>query len=186
MRNTLKVAALASTLAFTATSAFADAFKISSNTFKQGDRLANTQVFKGFGCEGENISPDLNWKNAPEGTKSFAVTAYDPDAPTGSGWWHWIVYNLPADVSSLPTNAGLVGGENLPDGAVHGRSDFGTYGFGGACPPVGDKAHRYIFTVHALSTESLDLPKDASAALIGYMVNANSLGNTTITAKYGR
>ena len=186
LRGTLLGTFLGASLTLASGASLAGDFAVSSDTFADGSTLANTQVFKGFGCEGENISPDLSWTAGPEGTKSYVVRVYDPDAPTGSGWWHWIVYNIPADVTTLPTNAGLTGGENLPDGAVHGRSDFGTYGFGGACPPVGDDPHRYIFTVHALSVEKLDLPKDASAALIGYMVNANTIEKTSITGMYGR
>jgi len=186
MHRTVTALGLSLGLSLSAGSALADDFTLSSDTISDGSTLENTQVFKGFGCEGENISPDLSWTEGPEGTKSYAVNVYDPDAPTGSGWWHWIVYNIPADVTSLPTNAGVSGGANLPEGAVHGRSDFGTYGFGGACPPVGDDPHRYIFTVHALSVESLDLPEDATAALIGYMVNANTISKTSVTATYGR
>ncbi|HEY6896448.1 MAG TPA: YbhB/YbcL family Raf kinase inhibitor-like protein [Rhodocyclaceae bacterium] len=162
----------------------AQAFEISSPDVAQGKTLANAQVFKGFGCTGDNLSPEINWKNAPAGTKSFALTVYDPDAPTGSGWWHWVVYDIPASVTSLPGKMGQ--GSSLPAGAKQGRNDFGTRDFGGACPPVGHKTHRYIFKVHALKVETLGVPDDASAALIGYMLNANSLGTATLTAKYKR
>lgn len=177
---------VASCLALGSTTVHADDLTLSSDTIRQNGTLGSAQVFAGFGCDGENISPDLQWTPGPDGTKSYAVTVYDPDAPTGSGWWHWIVYNIPADVTSLPTNAGLEGGANLPEGAVHGRSDFGTYGFGGACPPLGDNPHRYEFVVHALQTDNIDLPTDASAALIGYMVTANRLSSSKITARFGR
>jgi Raf kinase inhibitor-like YbhB/YbcL family protein len=161
-----------------------EAFKISGTDVQDNQPLKSAQVFKGFGCDGGNHSPQLQWSGAPAGTKSFAVTMYDPDAPTGSGWWHWIVYNLPASVNRLDTDAGQPG--KLPSGAKHGRNDFGSFDFGGACPPPGDKPHRYIFTVHALKVKQLDVPNDASAALIGYMLNANRLGSTTLTATYGR
>ena len=110
------------------------------------------------------MSPALAWKNPPAGTKGYAVTVYDPDAPTGSGWWHWVVYNIPATVTSLPVGAGDRGGAKLPAGALQGRTDFGTAGWGGPCPPKGDKPHRYVFTVHALKTDKLDVPADATAA----------------------
>jgi len=142
--------------------------------------------FDGFGCSGENRSPALQWTGAPKGTKSFAVTVYDPDAPTGSGWWHWFVINIPANLSELPANAGAVGGANLPKGASQVRIDYGVAGWGGVCPPEGDPPHRYIFTVHALKTDKLDIPADATAALAGFMVNDNSIGKASFTAKYGR
>ena len=160
-------------------------FTLTSPTIKPGSTLGKAQVFNGFGCSGDNVSPELKWSGAPAGTKSFAVTVYDPDAPTGSGWWHWVVINLPADSTGLVEGAGTVVGK-LPAGAVQGRTDFGSAGFGGACPPQGDKPHRYIFTVYALKVEKLDVPADATAALIGFMINANKLGSATFTAKYGR
>lgn len=161
-------------------------FSLSSSEIKPGQTLAAAQVFSGFGCEGGNQSPALSWTAGPEGTRSYALTVYDPDAPTGSGWWHWVVYNIPASVTQLEAGAGDVSSTRLPAGALHGRTDFGSHAFGGACPPVGDKPHRYIFTVYALKTEKLDVPADASAALIGYMINANKLAKATFTAKYAR
>jgi len=139
-------------------------------------------VFKGFGCEGGNQSPQLSWSGAPKGTKSFALIAYDPDAPTGSGWWHWSVVNLPASATQLAAGAS---GQAMPAGAREMRNDYGVAGFGGACPPPG-AMHRYIFTIHALGVEKLDLPADASNALTGFMINANSLAHATITAVYNR
>jgi hypothetical protein len=142
--------------------------------------------FDGFGCSGENKSPALKWSGAPKDSKSFAVTVYDPDAPTGSGWWHWFVINIPANVTELPANAGAVGGANLPKGASHVRIDYGIAGWGGVCPPEGDPPHRYVFTVHALGTDKLEIPPDATAALAGFMVNANSIAKASFAAKYGR
>ena len=169
-----------------ATIAHADNFVLTSPTIKPGATLTEDQVFNGFGCTGKNLSPALKWTPGPKGTKSYAVTLYDPDAPTGSGWWHWVVYNIPASVTDLAAGTGDTSGKFLPAGAVQGRTDYGSHGFGGACPPQGNKPHRYIFTVHALKIEKIDVPADASAALIGFMINANSLGKASFTAKYGR
>lgn len=164
----------------------AHAFEVSSPSFQPGQMLAAGQVFQGFGCEGGNRSPALNWTTPPAGTQSLAITVYDPDAPTGSGWWHWVAYNLPANLRSLPEGAGQAGGANLPTGAVQVRNDFGVAAYGGACPPAGDAPHRYIFTVHALKTPRLDLPPDASPALVGYMLGVNRLASATVQARYGR
>lgn len=166
--------------------AMAGDFSLTSPTFQSGKRLGDVHVFKGFGCDGENLSPAMSWKNPPKGTKSFAVTLYDPDAPTGSGWWHWVVYNLPEATRDIAAGAGTPEGKNLPAGAKQGRTDFGSASFGGACPPQGDPAHRYQLTVYALKVDKLDVPADASAALIGFMIHANKLGSATIQAKYGR
>lgn len=181
MRKTL----IATALLGAATATQAAGFVLSSPTIKPGSRLTEAQVFKGFGCEGKNISPTLKWSGAPKDTKSFAVTVYDPDAPTGSGWWHWVVFNIPASANELTEGAGTADGKSLPAGAAQGRTDFGAPGFGGACPPKGDKPHRYIFTVHALKTEKIEVPPDASAALVGFMINANRIGKASFEAKYG-
>jgi len=125
----------------------------------------------------------LAWDGAPEGTKSFVLTCYDPDAPTGSGWWHWVVINIPASAKELPGGAGS--GSGLPSGAVQTRTDFGQPGYGGAAPPPG-RTHHYIFTIHALKVEKLDLDPQSSAALVGYMTHMNSLGKATLTATYGK
>lgn len=177
---------LALALLSAASLAHSAGFTLSSPGIKPGSTLTQAQVFNGFGCTGQNVSPELKWSGAPAGTKSFAVTVYDPDAPTGSGWWHWLVINLPADSTGLAEGAGAVDGKALPAGARHGRTDFGAAGFGGACPPPGDKPHRYIFTVYALKTDKIDVPADATAALIGYMLNANKLATASFTAKFGR
>jgi Raf kinase inhibitor-like YbhB/YbcL family protein len=137
-----------------------------------------------MGCAGQNISPALNWSNPPEGTRSFAVTAYDPDAPTGSGWWHWVMYNIPASTTGLPAGAG--NNRNAPRGSVQGNTDFGTRGYGGPCPPVGDKPHHYHFTVFALKVDRLDLPGNATAAMVGFNLNANKLATARVTGLYGR
>lgn len=161
-------------------------FKLTSREIAADSTIDRKFEFNGFGCSGENKSPSLQWSGAPEGTKSYALTVYDPDAPTGSGFWHWFVVNIPGNVTELASNAGAIGGANLPKGAKHVRIDYGIHGFGGPCPPQGDPPHRYIFTVHALKVERLDIPDDATAAVAGFMVNANSLGKASFTAKYGR
>ena len=182
MKRTLLAAALTAAVSL----AHAAGFTLSSPDIKPNATMDKKFEFNGFGCAGENKSPALKWSGVPKDTKSFAVTMYDPDAPTGSGWWHWSVVNIPANVTELPADAGAVGGANLPKGATPVRIDFGVAGWGGACPPAGDKPHRYIFTVHALKTDKLELPPDATAALAGFMINANSIGKASFTAKYGR
>lgn len=185
MRGRMWVVSLVS-LVLAPTMAAAAALKLESPTIKPGATLTEAQVFNGFGCSGKNLSPALQWSGAPEGTKSFAVTLYDPDAPTGSGWWHWVVFDIPAGTTSLVEGAGSPDGAKLPPGSVQGRTDFGAPGFGGACPPKGDKPHRYMFTVYALKADKLDVPADATAAMVGFMIHANALGSATLTAKYGR
>jgi Raf kinase inhibitor-like YbhB/YbcL family protein len=160
-------------------------FAVSSSDIVEGKMLTSQQVFQGFGCAGDNRSPQLTWRGAPSGTKSYAITVYDPDAPTGSGWWHWTLVNLPPSTTSLPAGAGGPAGA-LPAGARQGRSDYGQFGFGGACPPAGDKAHRYQFTVWALKVDQLPIDEQSSGALVGYMLNANVLAKATMTALYGR
>ena len=164
----------------------AGTFTLESIEVKPGAKIAEAQVFKGFGCEGGNVSPSLAWKNAPAGTKSFAVTVYDPDAPTGSGWWHWVVYNIPASVTKLAAGAGDPKKTLLPPGAVQGNTDFGSPGYGGACPPPGDKPHHYHITVFALDTDKLDIPAGATAAYVGFNLHAHTVGKAQLTALYGR
>jgi Raf kinase inhibitor-like YbhB/YbcL family protein len=181
MRTLVALAALA-----LATPALAAGkFTLTSKDVKPGATLTDQQVFNGFGCSGANVSPELSWQDAPAGTKSFVLTVYDPDAPTGSGWWHWVVYDIPASAKELPQGAGS-GKAPLPEGAKQGKTDFGAPGFGGACPPPGDKPHRYVFTIYALKLDKLEVPADASPAMIGFMTKANSLGSASFTAKYAR
>lgn len=161
------------------------AFRLRSPAIAPNGSLAIEQVYNGFGCSGKNISPALKWGGAPGATRSFALTVYDPDAPTGSGWWHWLVYNIPATVTELAPGAGSAGG-TLPAGAVQGRTDFGAPGYGGPCPPAGDKPHRYVFTIYALKTDRIDVPADGSAAMVGFMIRANQLASASFTALYGR
>lgn len=162
--------------------AAAQAFEIRSADIRDNGTLKPDQVYQGQGCNGGNRSPQLEWSAVPAGTKSFAVTVFDPDAPTGGGWWHWLVYDIPASARRLDAGAS----KNLPQGAKQGRNDFGAMAFGGACPPVGDKPHRYIVTVYALNVSTLGVPADAAPARIDAMLRAHRVGSAALTAKYGR
>lgn len=174
-------------------------FTLSSPDLASG-RFANTFVLNGFGCTGGNVSPELRWSNVPPGTQSLALQVYDPDAPTGSGFWHWAVYNIPPSATGLPQGAGN-SPATLPPGAFGGNTDFMDTGvtgvngnYGGPCPPVGDKPHRYIFTLFALGVPNVQaaggVPPSGSAALYGFVINkglgAALLGKASFTARYGR
>ncbi len=176
-------AAAAALLLALPASAKPGAFRLWSPEIK-GPMLGMDQVFNGMGCTGKNISPELRWSGVPSAAKSLVVTIYDPDAPTGSGWWHWTVYNIPASATGLPRNAGS--GAGLPAGAMQGMTDFGKPGFGGACPPKGDKPHRYFFTVYALNVPGIDVPATATAANVGFNVHAHTVGKASFVARYGR
>lgn len=178
-------AALTAVLTLSAIPALAGEFQLTSPSVADGRALPPEQVLNGFGCTGDNVSPALRWTNPPAGTKSFALTVYDPDAPTGSGWWHWVVFNIPADCPGLDQGAGSAGG-SLPAGAVQSRTDFGQPGYGGACPPPHDAPHRYVFTVYALDVDHLDLAPDSPAAMVGFSLHGHILGKAAITATYGR
>ena len=154
----------------------AGAFTITSSAFKNGAAIPEKYSFNAMGCTGQNVSPPLEWKNPPAGTKSFALMVHDPDAPTGSGWWHWVVYNIPADATSLPEGAGDAAGAALPKGAVQGNTDFGKPGWGGPCPPPGSGKHHYNFTLYPLKVDKIDAPPGASAAMIGFNASANVIG----------
>ncbi len=172
-------------LTLVSASTMAEPFTLTSTDISNGKVMALDQEFQGFGCNGGNRSPQLSWRGAPEGTEAFAITAYDPDAPTGSGWWHWQLVNIPKHIDTVSTGIGR-SDEDLPfEGAFHISNDYGFAGFGGACPPKGHGVHRYQFTIYALSTP-LELPENASGALTGYMINAHSLASSTIEALYER
>lgn len=163
----------------------ASAFEVSSSSFGNDGKFADKYVASVFGCSGENVSPQISWKDAPEGTKSFAITMYDPDAPTGSGFWHWLVYNIPPSTMELREGAGSEGG-SLPDGAVQGRNDAGMNAYMGPCPPQGDPAHRYEITVFAVDVDALPPDQIPSAAVLGFNLHFHTLDKVSMTYTYGR
>ena len=190
VRAWLVMTALAATTLFAAglpaaTGGAMAKFTLTSTDFTEGTTLANAQVFNEFGCKGGNVSPALAWSGAPAGTQSFALLMHDPDAPTGSGWWHWIVYNIPVSTSALPAGAGDPKKGQVPAGAVQGRNDYGSVGYGGPCPPPGTP-HHYNFKLYALKVAKLEVPQGASAALIGFNARAQALAEAQLTGMYGR
>jgi Raf kinase inhibitor-like YbhB/YbcL family protein len=160
--------------------------QVTSSSFKDGDYLSMDHVMAasyGFGCSGGNQSPQLSWSGAPEGTRTFAVTCFDPDAPTGSGFWHWVVANIPGTVSELPLDAGNPASGKLPAGAVTLRNDAGTNAYAGPCPPQGDHPHRYYFTVFAVGGE-LQVNEQTSPAVCGFQLHFNTLAKAEIVGLY--
>jgi len=153
-------------------------FTVTSTDVTNGQPLKDDQVYaKG------NTSPQLSWEGAPEGTKSYVVTCFDPDAPIVSGFWHWCVVDIPADVTSLDTGAGA-SDSTLPEGAFHVRNDFGEKAFGGAAPPEGDQVHRYFFVVNAVSEDKLGVDGDATPAVVGFNLAFKSVGRAIISGTY--
>ena len=186
MKTTASYLAIAAAACISA-AAQAQTFELSSADIASGQTIANLHIFNNFGCTGGNVSPALSWKNPPLGTQSYAVMVHDQDAPTGgAGFWHWVVVNLPANATGVAQGAGAANGNALPDGARQINTDFGAPGWGGPCPPQGRAPHRYTFTVYALKVPKLDLPANATASLTGFMVNSQTLGIASITARYGR
>ncbi len=171
---------------FFATPVLAGDFKVTSTDLQVNGLLPVRHVYNGFGCRGNNISPQLSWQGEPAETKSFAVTVFDPDAPTGRGWWHWLVFNIPKNVHSLVENSGNPERGLMPAGVIQGTTDFGTKGYGGACPPAGSPSHRYQFTVWALDVEHLPLTSSVSGARLESDLNSHSLGRAELTVTYGR
>jgi Raf kinase inhibitor-like YbhB/YbcL family protein len=151
-----------------------------------GQRLSESQVYSGFGCGGKNISPALTWINAPPDTRSFAVTVFDPDARAGGGWWHWVIFNIPAGISGLKADAGRIEKNLAPAGSIQSVTDFGKPGFGGACPPQGDKAHRYVFTVYALGVPTLDFDAQTRPAVIASALERNAIAKASLVSHYQR
>lgn len=161
------------------------ALVVESDDIRDGERLNDLHVFDDWGMTGGNVSPQLRWSGAPEGTRGYAVTCHDPDAPTGSGFWHWVLFDLPGDTTELPRGAGTGPDfKGLPAGAVHARNDYGTKAYGGAAPPPG-APHRYVFTVHALGVDELGVGGDASPAVVGFNITANTLARGHIVAHFG-
>jgi Raf kinase inhibitor-like YbhB/YbcL family protein len=159
-------------------------FTVTSTDIRDGETLPMPHVSGVMGAGGEDRSPQLSWSGFPEGTKGFAVTVYDPDAPTASGFWHWIVTRIPASVTELPSGAGSQDGDGLPDGALQLRNDAGFPGYIGAAPPSGHGPHRYFVVVHALDTEDLGVPAEASPAFHGFNLFGHTLARATLVATY--
>ena len=171
-------------------------FLISTRSFAQetftlsstdiGGQATKTEEFNGFGCTGENQSPQLSWSNAPEETKSFAITVYDPDAPTGSGWWHWVVFDIPTNINELVTGAGNVKANLTPKGAIQSVTNYGVAGYGGPCPPENHGLHQYIVTVYALKTDKLGLDATTNPATVGYYLWNNTIAKASLVFYYQR
>jgi Raf kinase inhibitor-like YbhB/YbcL family protein len=164
----------------------ASAFEISSPAIGGNGTVPLKHTANAFGCTGENISPSLVWKDVPADAKSLALTMYDPDAPTGSGFWHWLVVNIPVSTTELPEGAGEPGNGKLPPGSVQARGDAGVAGYFGPCPPQGDAPHRYVFTIFAVKTDKLDINADTSGAVVGFNLHFNTIDKATVTYTYGR
>lgn len=162
----------------------AGGFTLSSPEFADHGTIPMAQVYNRSGCRGGDLSPALHWSGAPAGTKSFAVTIYDPDAQ--GGWWHWLVFNIPAKVTSLAEGAGAVNSDKLPRGALQGRNDFGFSGYGGPCPPPGDPPHHYQITVYALGTDQLPMNSDVTGPELARTLNSHALAQARLTGSYGR
>ncbi|WOX06149.1 YbhB/YbcL family Raf kinase inhibitor-like protein [Microbulbifer pacificus] len=163
----------------------AEVFTLASNAVSGGDRIASARLYMGSSCSGENISPELHWRDAPLGTRSFALTMYDPDADSGSGRWHWVVFNIPAESMSLPEGAGEPKSGLIPE-AIQGRTDFRGHGYSGACPPEGSNGHRYQFRIYALKVDLLPLDESSPAAMVADHIHANKLAEAQMDVIYGR
>lgn len=181
-------------------------FVLTSPDFKEGGTIKAEQVFNGSGCSGQNVSPELSWSGAPAGAKSFALTVYDPDArtrwlhrlksfalaiydpdaSTRSGWLHWVIVNISANVTSLPKDAGNIQAGVAPAGSIQSRTSFGTVGWAGPCPPQGDKPHHYVFTIFALDLDRLPVDANTSAIYVGFNLHYHNVGKATLTGTYGR
>jgi Raf kinase inhibitor-like YbhB/YbcL family protein len=162
-------------------------FKLSSADTRLATKVPEEYTANVFGCTGGNFSPELKWSGAPAGTKSFVLTLFDPDErSSGSGWWHWVVYDLPPTTTSLPKGAGAEHSEMLPAGTMQGRTDLGNDAYHGPCPDKGQAPHHYTFTIYALSVPKLDVPADSSGAMVVSTAKENVLGKAVFIARYGR
>ena len=159
-------------------------FTLYSSDMINNQQVREEQFFNGFGCDGKNISPKLVWTNTPKNAKSFAITIFDKDAKTGSGWWHWIVYNILTDVN-LIENGASNHKKIMPKDAVETINDYGTKGYGGVCVLDNEK-HNYVITIYALDVDKLDLPKKATPAVVRYYINQHKIATATINAFYGK
>lgn len=166
--------------------AFAADFQLTSSDIGPDKPLAQDFVFSGFGCTGGNQSPALSWSGAPQGTKSYAVALFDPDAMQGRGFWHWLMVNIPAGTTSLGRDAGKNDGSKLPSGAAQIKNGFRVVGYSGSCPPPTDEPHGYVMTVYALKVSSLTVPADATAPMMLAAIEADSLGKASLTYHFGR
>jgi Raf kinase inhibitor-like YbhB/YbcL family protein len=174
---------LAAALCLQSITVSAASFTLSAPDFRDGSTIPMVHVFNQEGCTGGNQSPALSWSGEPAGTQSFAVTVYDRDAPSPSGWWHWTVFNIPPTVHALPENAAA---SRLPAGAAQGRTDFGTLGYAGPCPPMGDPPHRYVVTIYAVRVPHLSLDAQSSGAMVGSVLHANTLAFAQTMGRFGR
>ena len=173
-------------LAGVACAGAAQALTLTSPDIKPGARIADEQVANIMGCPGKNVSPALSWSGAPKGTKSFALSVYDPNAPTGSGFWHWVVIDIPPDATSLPKNAGDPKANLLPAGAVMSRTDIGSPGYTGPCPPKGDKPHHYHFQLFAVDVDKLDADENATPAYVGFNLHFHTLAKAEMIGVWSR
>lgn len=170
----LKLLAVAASLP-----ASALAMELKSSSFENGGTIPLRHALNSLGCEGQNVSPALQWSDAPSETKSFAVTMFDPDAPTDSGWWHWVLVNIPANVTNLDERS-------QPRDALATNTDFGLSGYRGPCPPTGAEPHRYVVTVYALDVSTLPLAVTSSGAMASFMINSHLLAKASMTGYLGR
>ncbi len=185
MRKRGWLAAVAIVGAIAGPAARAQSVTLTSPDVTEGGTIKLAQVFKGGGCTGRNISPALAWSGVPAGARSLALTLYDPDAPTGSGFWHWVVFNIPAGATGLPADAGNPARHLMPKGAVTVRDDYGIRGYGGPCPPPGDKPHHYIFTLFAVDQAKLPIDASVSPAVVGFNLHFHTIAKATLTGLYG-
>jgi Raf kinase inhibitor-like YbhB/YbcL family protein len=179
--------ALSSCLAFAASTTFAEGreFRLISSEWHDGGSLPKENMFNGSGCGGANVSPEFHWSDAPSGTKSFAITIFDLDAPTGGGWWHWVIFNIPGTISELPAGAGNKESTRLPPPSVQCRNDYGEPGYGGPCPPPGS-LHRYLVKVYALNVEKLPFGSETAPGKMAKQIETHSVGVAKLMVKFGR